>query len=269
MKQVYLTLIAIVRDQEDYIKEWLAFHRLVGVERFVIILHQCRDKTETEILELPFGKDIHIHHVIDENVSSVQLGAYHWAAQQYGHYSEWLLFIDSDEFFFGTREDSLLSILERYEGDGGLAAHSLHFGSNNHVFRPKGLSIEAFTSRKSDTCPINRVVKTAIRAKELLAILSPHVQITIAPVVLENHVPLGDVHWRPKEWAGHEIIRCHHYHTRSMQDWLERRRRGSCNTYHEENALYDVNRFIEYNTGDMVEDTTILRFVPGILEILE
>ena len=269
MKKVYLTLIAVVRDQEHYIKEWLAFHHIVGVERFVLILHKCGDLTENRIRELPFAEDIFVHHVIDESVVSVQLGVYHWAVQHYGHDSRWLLFLDSDEFMFGTVEDSLPALLEPYEHFGGLAVHLHHFGSNNHVFRPPSLSIEAFTKRKPDDYDMNRAVKSFIRTDQLAAILSPHIQVTIAPVVREHFDPVGAIHWGPQKKPTFDIVRCNHYHTRSMEDWVERRRRGSCNTVHEDNALYDVERFIERNTGEMVEDLDVLRFSNSIREMME
>jgi hypothetical protein len=266
MKQVYITLIAIVRDQERYVKEWLTFHHVVGVERFIIILHKCKDETESRIRELPFVKDIYIHHVIDETVVSVQLGAYHWAVQKYGHCSKWLLFLDTDEFMFGTEEDSLSTILNRYEDYGGLAVHLLHFGSNNHVLRSEELSIEAFIQRKSDNYDMNRAVKSFIQTKQLVALLSPHIQMTLTPVVREHFDSIGETHWGSSKKPTFDIVRCNHYHTRSMEDWVERRKRGSCNTYHEGNALYDITRFIERNTGEMEYDRTILRFTDKILE---
>lgn len=210
-----------------------------------------------------------MRHVVDESIDSVQLGVYHQAVIEFGHYSEWLLFIDSDEFFFGSREDSLPALLEQYEGAGGLAAHQLHFGSNNHVLRAPGLSVEAFTQRKSDSYRLNRVVKSAVRTKQLVAMLSPHVPLTVGPMVREHFDPLGDEHWWTKKPPSWDIVRCHHYHTRSMQDWVERRIRGSCNTYHEDNALYDISRFLEYNSGEMTEDRTILRFSDKIKEVMQ
>jgi hypothetical protein len=266
MKPVYLTLIAIVRDQEHYIKEWLTFHRIVGVERFVIILHKCSDETEKCIRELPFIEDIHVHHVIDESIDSVQLGAYHWAVVHYGHYSRWLLFLDTDEFMFGTKKDWLPEILNHYEKYGGLAVHLHHFGSNNHVLRPDGLSIEAFTQRKTERYDMNCAVKSFIQTQYLVTILSPHVQLTSLPVVREHFDLLGETHWGSLKKPSFDIVRCNHYHTRSMEDWVERRKRGSCNTYHAGNAIYDVNRFIERNTGEMVNDTAILRFAKQIWE---
>ena len=266
MKKVYLTLIAVIRDQEHYVKEWLAFHRIVGVERFVIILHRCTDATEKCIRKLPFVDDIHVHQVNDMGNPSIQMGAYHWAVRNYGHASKWLLFVDSDEFFFGTTEDHLPSILERYEEHGGLAAHWLNFGHSNQTLRPEGLSIEAFTKRMGGTGWINRVIKCAVRTDRLLAIVSPHRQLTVRPIVREYFDPLDASDFSTNKPATWDIVRCNHYHTRSMEDWVGRCKRGSCNTVYDSREIYDVDRFLKRGGG--IEDRTILRFADSIKEMI-
>ena len=266
MKKVYLTLIAVVRDQEHYVKEWLAFHRLAGVERFVIMLHKCADETERKIRELPFRDDIFIHHVTETSNPSVQMGAYHWAVRNYGHDSRWLLFIDSDEFFFGTKEDNLPLILERYEEQGGLAAHWLNFGHNNQTLRPCRLSIEVFTKRMDGTGGINRVIKCAVQTEHLLTLLSPHRQLTVRPIVREHFDALDASDFSTNKPATWDIIRCNHYHTRSMEDWVARCKRGSCNTVYDSRKIYNVDRFVK--RSGQVEDTVILRFADRIKEML-
>jgi hypothetical protein len=265
MKQVYLTLGAIVRDQEHYIKEWLTFHHLIGVERFVIVLHECIDKTEEKIKELPF--EVHIHHVTSSLTLSVQMGVYRWIIQEYGLFSCWLLFVDSDEYFFGTKEDRLPEILVRYEQYGGLAAHWVNFGHCNNILRPGGLSIEAFTKKIGYVGWISRVIKCAVQTRDLIALLSPHRQLTVRPVVREHFDELEANDYQTAKPATWDIIRCNHYHIRSMEDWVERCRRGSCNTIYESRKLYNVNRFIQ-RSGD-VEDTVILRFATKIKEIVQ
>ena len=268
MRKVYLTLIAIVRDQEHYIKEWLAFHRIIGVERFVIMLHRCADRTEERINELNFRDDIFIHHVTERQTDSVQMGAYHWAVRRYGHDSRWLLFIDSDEFFFGTHEDHLPTILSRYENHGGLAAHWLNFGHNNQVLRPPTgqLSIEAFTRRMGGNRGINCVVKCAVQTRQLASLMSPHRPLTFLPIVREYGDPLEADHYKTEKTASWDIIRCHHYHTRSMEDWVERCKRGSCNTVYVNREIYDVRRFTERSGEE--KDTTILRFADRIRRMI-
>jgi hypothetical protein len=169
MKQVYLTLGSMVRNIEHYVQEWLMFYHLIGVERFILILHHCEDKTEQKIRELPFRDKIRIHHYEEMNHKDQYLPvhAYRFIHNNYGTFTKWMLFIDSDEFYFGTIKDSLPCLLEAYEEFGGLSAHWLVFGSNGHVLRPNGLSIEAFTRRKPETHPSHRGVKTAYQPAKL------------------------------------------------------------------------------------------------------
>jgi hypothetical protein len=177
MEHVYLTLGAVIRNQEHYVKEWLAFHHLVGVERFVVVLHKCTDKTEERIRELPFQDKIHVHYIINDE-QFVQLGTYLWILEHYGSFTKWLMFIDSDEFFFGTREDDLRTILTDYERHGGLAANWLEFGSNGNVMKPESLSIEAFTKRAPDLHGAHYSFKSIIQPQCFQKFLSPHLAVT-------------------------------------------------------------------------------------------
>ena len=270
MQQVYLTLAAVIRDQEYYVKEWLAFHHLVGVERFVIVLHKCSDKTEEKIRELPFRDKIHIHRIVNDE-QFVQLGTYLWILNYYGQSTRWMMFIDSDEFFFGTREDDLKTILADYERHGGLAAHWLEFGSHNHVLKPKGLSIEAFTQRAVDNHGAHYSFKSVIQPHCFQKFLSPHLAVTKPMTVTEDHRETS-VNW---VWIGdrrptHEVVRVNHYHVRSMEDWIERYKRGQCNDPapdHTMDFLYS-SRIFRSRDHDDVHDTCILRFAGRLKAML-
>ena len=118
----YLTLGSVIRDEEHYVQEWLTFHYIIGVEQFVIILHNCVDRTEERIRALPFADRINIHKVVND-VKNPQMSGFAWIVEHYGHTTEWLTLLDSDEFMFGTIEDDLKNVLVKYEGYGGLFAH--------------------------------------------------------------------------------------------------------------------------------------------------
>ena len=262
MNQVYLTLAAVIRNQEHYVKEWLAFHHLVGVERFVVVLHKCTDKTEEKIRELPFQDKIHIHRIVNDE-QFVQLGTYLWILKNYGKFTRWMTFIDSDEYLFGTLQDDLRTILTDYEKHGGLAAHWLEYGTNGHVLKPTGLSIEALTKRAPDNHGAHYSFKSIIQPQCFQKFLSPHLAVTKPMTVMEDHSEVN-VNWI---WIGdrkptHEIVRVNHYHTRSMEDWIERYQRGQCNDperNHTSEYQYNTRIFKSRDHED-VHDTCILRF---------
>jgi hypothetical protein len=275
MKKVYLSLGAIIRDQEYYIQEWIAFYYLVGVERFTLVLHKCIDRTEELIHSLPFYSDdlIKIHKVADDT-QHAQMGAYQWLLDTYGKYSDWYIFVDSDEFYFGTKEDDLKKILPAYEKHSGLVAHWQMFGASDQVIRPPRPTIAHFVRRLIDSCYDNPEiqkqdryvprtlfgVKSIVKSADVLDVLSPHLFLTQNGSVLSNHTPVDVTKlWQVRCVPDWSVVRCNHYFTRSMQDWVERRLRGSCNDKREASS-YSVEQFFRYQEPSQI-DTTIGRFV--------
>lgn len=265
LSDVNLTLGAIVRDKEDYIQEWLAFHKLVGFGRFVIALHQCSDRTEEKINQLPFRKDIHIHHVTNGE-QLAQMGAYQWIIDRYGKYTHWLSFLDSDEFLYGTKEDNLNVLLQHYDDYGGLIAHWKWFGANDHVVKPKGLILENYTRRATDDYVYSRGIKSVFKPACLDEMISSHRFYTTPECVREDGRPIPkNQFWEAGKPPLYNVIAVNHYKTGCMEDWIDRYRRGNCN---EQNAdVYGCNRFKFEDRNDK-EDLTILRFVDGVRKIL-
>ena len=261
MKKVYFTLGAIVRDQEHYIQEWILFHHAVGVERFVIVLHQCSDRTEEKILRVQkeFGYDIHIHHSDDSG--KVQMGVYRWIARNYGAATEWLLFLDSDEFLFGDKVFDVKEILAGFERFGGLSVQQAVFGPDGNIVRPWIPQIDAYKHRLKFEHPLSKGIKTIFQPRKLIDLLSPHIQQVRDGNVRADEKPFTLVdYWRSEEIPIHWPIRFNHYYTRSMQDWVQRCKRGSCNDAKTGNA-YSVDEFM-YITDQATEfDYAALRIM--------
>jgi hypothetical protein len=272
---------AVIRDQEYYVQEWLAVHYLAGVERFTLVLHKCSDRTEELIRSLPFYSDDMVRiHRIEEDKQYVQMYAYHWLLEKYGKDTDWYLFVDSDEFFFGTKEDDLKTILPQYEKHSGLVAHWLMFGSSEHVIPPPQPTIAYFTRRLADSCYSNPLkqstdryapktlfgVKSIVKAADVTEVLSPHLFLTKRGCVLSDQTPV-DVSqlWQVRRVPDWSSVRCNHYFTRSMQDWVERRIRGSCNDKRN-TSDYSVSHYFRYQEPSQKDDT-ICRFVPKLYEM--
>ena len=89
--------------------------------------------------------------------------------------------------------------------------------------------------------------------------------------VMEDHSEVN-VNWI---WIGdrkptHEIVRINHYHTRSMEDWIERYQRGQCNDpdrNHTSEHQYS-SRIFKSRDHEDVHDTCILRFAGRLKAML-
>jgi hypothetical protein len=267
MKMVYLTLGAVVRNQAHYIEEWLTFHRIVGFERFIIALHRCTDNTLARIKSLPFARNIITLELLGEE-QFVQLGVYTKMVQEFGQTSRWFAFFDADEFMFPRRSDDMRALMTEFETHGGLTVHNVEFGTSNQVLKPTGLSIETFVHRASDDYYAHHSTKSIVDPKQVIRFLSPHLVETVRGLVTEDHVPcdLNGI-WRLEKKPVFSRVRYNHYHTRSMEDWVERYRRGNCNDPNP-HYRFDIQRFHECDHTDVV-DTEILRFAERLHKELQ
>jgi hypothetical protein len=263
-KQVYLTLGAVVRDQSHYIQEWLGFYHLMGVERFCIALHNCTDDTEKRIRELSFQKQIELFS-IQGNAQHVQMGTYKKLHEMYGSATKWMLFIDSDEFMFPLKMNNLVELLQGYEKFSSLSVCQRMFGHANQVLRPGGLSIEKFiwATHPENDCN-DRAIKSIYQPQYLRAFYSPHFQIChTLPQVLPNKKTFKlENHCLIETMPIQDIVRYNHYFTRSMEDWIARYNRGSCNDKRQSSASYDASEFNRLGAGYIIDEAILKYAIP-------
>ena len=140
--EAYLSVCAIYRDEAPYLREWIEFHRLVGVEKFFLYNDRSKD-AHLEVLE-PYVEDgtVTLH---DWTVFPAgQPPAYDHCLGEHGDRSRWIAFIDLDEFLFSPTYQPLPELLAELEPWPGVGVNSVFFGTSGHRTRPAGLVIENY-----------------------------------------------------------------------------------------------------------------------------
>lgn len=128
----------IFRDEAPYLKEWIEFHRLVGIEHFYLYNNLSQDNYK-EVLR-PYIK-AGVVELIEWNREScnvsdwdvIQIAAYNHGFNRAKNETKWLAIIDSDEFLFPTHENNLSEFLKHYEKRkrfGGLLVNWVTFGTS-------------------------------------------------------------------------------------------------------------------------------------------
>lgn len=133
-----LGAVVIFRDEAPYLKEWIEYHRMLGVERFYFYNNLSQDHYKT-VLKPYVEAGIII--LIDWPYTSKDIPA--WNAVQCLAYRDslkrsladrvkWLAILDADEFLVPRNDDSLLTFLNRYDNDtvGELRVHWVMFGTS-------------------------------------------------------------------------------------------------------------------------------------------
>lgn len=258
-----LSVCAIIKNEAPYIIEWLEFHKIVGVERFYLYNNNSTDNT-IEILDSYVQSGEVILHDWPATTGQ-QISAYQHSLIAYQTESEWIAFIDMDEFLFSTGKEDLKEVLKEFDGVSGVVVNMLYFGSSGHKARPDGLQIEHFTQRSADDFELNKMVKSIVRPNEVLAKNTPHLFVPINNQYFftdENNEPF--VLSQSKE-VSVQKLRINHYYTRSKQEMKEKSMRGDAFFNCTEKNL----TIIESRDRNEVEDLTIQRFVPKLRQAVD
>ena len=206
-KMNYKIIIStLVRDDEDYLDEWLDYHRDIGVDHFVIYDHKSRrpvlPRKDVTVYRVdrtdPHNPDV-LHNMTLEEVKS-----------------EWISLLDVDEFIGLSKHRDLHSLLKDYRNYGGLVISYLIYGSNGHKTRPEGKVKDNYLMRTPGTYFCNRSAKCILKCSAVKKIINQHGGYTTLPVVNEKH----------ERWVinqngknTHDICRLNHYYTRSFEEW--------------------------------------------------
>jgi hypothetical protein len=251
-----LAICSIFRNEAPYLREWIEFHRLAGVEHFYLYQNLSDDDWQTVLR--PF-QDEGIVEVIDwPIVPPAQMQAYQHFID--GHKGErgWVAVLDCDEFLFSpscsTISDVLIQVPEQW---GAMGVNWLCFGASGQEIPVPGLVIERFTFRPGDDFESHVHIKSIVRMDHVEA---------AGPDPHHFHVRGGTCNEWGHEVRGpfssppsHRFLRINHYHTKSRLEYLQRIARGKADG----EARREPSEFDRYQAMD-VDDRTIWRFLPEL-----
>lgn len=210
-----LAVCAIFKNEEPWLKEWIDYHRVLGVEHFYLYNNNSTDRFAA-LLEPYINKGI--VEIIDWNFSGgafepIQTAAYNDCLQMraYGQ-AKWVAIIDIDEFIVpaaGVKSfHNLLRKMER-EKRGSLRMNWKMFGTSNvWDLAPQELLIENLTLRAKEEIEENKHVKSIHRpeAVEFCYIHHAHLKKGFK----KKKLPL-------------DKFRIHHYWARTGKSCMEKR----------------------------------------------
>lgn len=164
-----LSLVAIIRDESEYIEEWLEFHFLLGVSHIYLYDNESQDSTK-EKLQKYIGQGLVTY--IWWPGPAAQLPAYNHAIENFKYESTYIGFIDADEFLMPAQDVDLCQTIDEtfalateclaYSGGacGGIGVNWRMYGTSFHTDKPDGLVIENYQYRAPDRYNENGHIKT-------------------------------------------------------------------------------------------------------------
>lgn len=142
---VDLSIVAIMRNEAPYVKEWIDYHRLVGVKRFYIYDNESTDNLK-EVLTPYIEQGVVIYMYYPGLKSDgVQTKAYNECVANYKDKTEWLAIIDADEFILPIKKSNIPEFLGDYRDYPGVVLYWMTYDSNGHIEKPVGGVMENYT----------------------------------------------------------------------------------------------------------------------------
>ena len=247
MKNKYLSICAIVKNEALYIDEWIRFHYHQGVEHFFIYENESTDIT-WDILK--FWEKQGIATIEKLPGSSQQKIAYEKCLKEHGHESQWVAFLDCDEFLYSPTGRSLPAILEDFEKYSAVAVNWVLYGSNGHKKYSSEPVITRFTKRARHA---DRHVKTILQPHRAVSTgNNAHYFLLKSPAVNEKQQYLpAEYYWTEPSI---ELLRINHYHTKSLEEYMKRKSYIDVDGV---NRGETMDRFMGHDVND-VEDLSAL-----------
>lgn len=261
-------MITSMRNEAPYILEWLAYHKSIGVDHFLIYTNDCDDGTDI-LLDVLDQMGI-VTHVRNDKITKAGI---QWSALKQADkhplkaQADWLMFADVDEFVNVQVGGGHLDDLRAACPDATAFALTWRmFGNNGRVEIEDDLVIDQFTRCARFPCyaPItSSMIKTLFKndgSYEKLGVHRPKKPVRKDQIKWVNGSgePLGDefinkatVTYGAK--GGIELASINHYSVKSAKAFLAKTQRGLPNR--SDKAL-DLGYWVDRNFNQ-VEETSI------------
>lgn len=250
-----LAIVSIMKNEEPYVKEWIDYHLLAGVDHFYIY-----DNDST-----PEFKKI-LQPYIDANIVTYtpypgkcrQMESHFNAFQRFRFHCRYIAVIDGDEFIFpknkSTIVESVDDILSKKPNASGLGVNIFNFGSNGEekADYTRGV-LERFTARPEK--PWN-AVSTIANPRRVKYFPTPH-----APCYYETCHAVnengGVVQGYSNDSPTAEKIAMYHYSIKSYEEFEKKVQRGNADHFH---SNYAISKFNSNANCNDVYDNSILNY---------
>ncbi len=210
----YSIISTYVRDDNDYLDEWINYHLFIGFEHIVMYDH----RSVVPVTNI-WGDKVTVIRVDRDSLFEPE---YLNQTTLREHPSYWMAMLDVDEFIVMFEEKNINNLLKTFEPYAALGLPWSMYGSSGHITKPEGRVTDNYLWRRPDE-PM--WIKSIINTQYCKGINDPHRGEYTRTAVNEMHEPIqGPVCDSPRAF-----IKINHYFTRSYDEWVKKVRRGTGN----------------------------------------
>lgn len=214
-----LTIGALFQNEAPYLREWIEYHKLLGVEHFILFNNYSSDnylevlKPYIECGEVELKEELTRADTI-QIFYPMQCKCYTQCCQMTAGVTKWIAFLDIDEFLVPSETETLPEFLKEYEKYGGIGANWRLFGTSYVKKIPENqLLIETLTLCTPTSYPDNRYIKCIVRPERVLTFDNAHLP-TFKPGFFGVNTSKFPLEGPMSEYILTNKLRVNHYWTR-------------------------------------------------------
>ena len=230
--QHQLSICAIFQDEGPYLREWIEFHKLQGVEHFYLYNNNSTDdflnvldpyiqSDDVTLIDWPFAYKYGQHRAW----LAIQTRAYTDCFSKYGKDNDWIAYIDIDEFLFCPTGKNLPDFLRYYFPYGAVGVNWRVFGTSGVETIPADRClIEVLTKCNAVKSTENRFYKSIVQPKYFVAMGTAHTCLLKKGCFTVDADEKKLVARDSSEWyPAHDKICINHYWTRTEKYFREKK----------------------------------------------
>ena len=264
-KKYYICICAIFRDEGRNLQEWILYHKLVGIDHIFLYNNFSKDNY-MEVIK-PYIDDGFVT-ITEWPYEYSQMAAYEDCYNKYGNQTNWLSFIDLDEFICPKYKYNIKDWVKKYEGYPVVAVYWQMFGTCGIMSRDHDkLVIEQFTTSWEKLDGIGKyILSTDSRFTQTK--IDCHQAYTrykilgikfLLPMINEDKrfVFFPMLYKVPKR----NTIQLNHYFSRSYEEFTIKANRGNAATQTHDLIRKKKEFFINHEKNNISENKVIFRYL--------
>lgn len=253
-----VALMCMAMNEDNYIDEWIEYHRKLGVSKFVIYQNNWRYKgkyTDRDFVEL-----------IEFDGTRKHMESFNNFIRDYHDKFDWAGFIDVDEFVVLKNHNNISDFLAEYNDYEAVGLNWNMIGSNGLEFTGEYSVLKRFTKCRKQ---LHSTIKCFInfnRAKNTLHFRCPHNVEEHNKIISVDKTHFINAHADENNANNRNIAYINHYYTKTKQEWQNKVLR---NWVGAQGRFIDKKEYDEYynsiNTPEFseYEDLTAYNFMYG------
>ena len=245
----YLSSCSIVKNEDNYIDDFVKIHKHLGVEFFLFF-----DRSDNPLSERYKGRsDIEVIHFPEPNRHA---HAWREGVKYFTGKSKWVQFIDIDQVTVPMRTNDIKIMLQGFESFAALGLNWHSFGSSHLEVEPTTSTYESYTLRAAGETPINNHIQSIVQPHLIRQDTwsDPH-----HPPVMPGQIQInernqffsGPFNMPPSQDLGFIA----HYYTRSREYWAKKCSKMRADTGTQGGTLAEFDHHQTYM--NQVEDLTV------------